>query len=769
MSLSPQYNYPAGTEITLGSENLLLRSTTAEGYELVNTSTGEVGVTSFSKFASLLKSPVMKVSRSSALSTGILELRLGDLMFADQLAAPQRENGEFHRAICIAAASLRENLRIRSGDNELRLTGKLLDDRKNRIFVCEVAKSVLGKAVYPAKPPGGRNSHWVLYRGRTILKYLEIFDELSADDDVIAALATLDHKKGNRTQRLPIELMELMTEAWEQIGLDLKDPSPSNVLNHLEMLIFEKNKARKRNGLHALAVPSQKTLVAHRAYLQSPTEYTVSVKGEVYGRNKRGRGSTDFRALLVGELVEIDECKISLITSAKMQGYWERLSTHQKENLTAMDEDIKHRLSLLVMIDVASRMPLAWVLSDQPKAEATLALFRMATRDKTREKTVYGCANDPAPAMGLGMIKSDNGVGLRNSKVISSAVGLGALFTTVRTYASPDKPYVESFFGMTESMLIKLIHGYTGRKAGELPGYDSVKNGALDTDELYGILTRFFIDEYPSRKHMGVGMGGRRPAEVLKALNNERGLFRPLDEDQRRIHLGWNFHATPNDEGVRVLSELRYNSEQLQRVVDEIPHTKVSVYLDPDNVNEATAIVSGVSEIFRLQLQVTAFSDLTVAEVLEITEAHLRESPDAAVVYQDRIMSTRRKLYDQLRRIGVENKLPRSYSTFEECEEKARHVFRGVRIEQSNSEHKTVRPGEITSSNGGPGVYPLGADNSPTATLKPSVEVAEAHKMDQVDPEVLPAATASVSKSVQPDTDKKHQPIGRPKRKGSFK
>lgn len=104
-------------------------------------------------------------------------------------------------------------------------------------------------------------------------------------------------------------------------------------------------------------------------------------------------------------------------------------------------------------------------------------------------------------------------------------------------------------------MLIKLIHGFTGRKAGEVPGYDSKENGVLDIDELYGIITKFFIDEYPSLRHMGIGMGGRRPAVVIEELNETRNLFKLMDEDQRRIHLGWKIRVTPNDEGVCVFQD----------------------------------------------------------------------------------------------------------------------------------------------------------------------------------------------------------------------
>jgi putative transposase len=88
----------------------------------------------------------------------------------------------------------------------------------------------------------------------------------------------------------------------------------------------------------------------------------------------------------------------------------------------------------------------------------------LATRDKTRERRIYGCEGDPTPAMGLGMVRNDNGTGLRNVEVKSALMGIAAANTDVRTHASADKPYVERMFGTTESVLLKLLHGYTDRK-----------------------------------------------------------------------------------------------------------------------------------------------------------------------------------------------------------------------------------------------------------------------------------------------------------------
>jgi hypothetical protein len=164
-----------------------------------------------------------------------------------------------------------------------------------------------------------------------------------------------------------------MTEAWEKEGLDLKRPSEANVLAYLETLLDEENRKRRRNGLEVLMTPSRGAVATHIKRLLTPTEILVGRTGRKHTRNKRGRGSTDIRALLVGELSEGDECKISFVASARKAGVWETLPTGEKEALEKLDRYIQDRFWILVLLDVASRMPLAWVVTETPNAQATLA------------------------------------------------------------------------------------------------------------------------------------------------------------------------------------------------------------------------------------------------------------------------------------------------------------------------------------------------------------------------------------------------------------
>ncbi|WP_112311554.1 DDE-type integrase/transposase/recombinase [Pseudogemmobacter bohemicus] len=714
MTVVPKFDLAAGSKLTILHRDVVLVSDSEEGYEFCAVDTGESLFVPFLDFVNYIKLPGVRIDAQLPVTGNRLQVRLGGVRTSQNLPENQREHASFHLAICQAIKLLRDKLRRETGDPKLELSIRTLDQSKKRKFIGDVAQQIFGKKIYLQSKRGGKGTTWTLYKGRTLARYMAIYDGLHPDEDPLDALIPLDHLKGNWLARINDRVKVLMTQAWDKFGLDTKSPAISDVMRFAKVLIREDNALRARNDLPLLQEPSESTLRAHRDYLLSPTEYMLATKGERFARNKRGRGSTDIRALFVGEYVEVDECHASLVLSAKIYGHWEGLAPDFRGKLEEIDKVIRERLTILVMIDVATRMPLAWVISDRPKAEATLELFRMATRDKTREKLKYGCSGEPVAAIGLGHVKNDNGPGLRNSTCVSALMGVGAMNTVARAYNSTDKPYVERMFGIEESVLLRILHGYTGRKPNDLPGYDATAAGVLDIDELYGILTRFMIDAYPSMRNMGVGMGGRRPYEVYKETAETRGCVRPIDPNMRRIHLGWEEEVTPTDEGVRVFSGIWFNSDELQLAIDNMRRKdrKVRVFIDPDDMSRATVLVPGELEPIEVHLQMTAFASLTLVEILDLIAAWRRENPRLTEVHDDRVTRFFRDTYQMMKTIGVERKLPRSYSTIGECRAKAKAVFAGARVLPGRVLQGTTAPEDITRIDATENVFQIGDADS---------------------------------------------------------
>ncbi len=713
MTIAPRYNFLPGTEITLLNRPMAVTGVTENGYSMVGIEDGATTVVTFDRLIEHLKLPNAKINSAVAVTGDRLRQRLGGYASVKALKNPeQRARARYHVAMCkavdIYVAQRRED------DPEFEPSGRSLDPVNVREFIAKQTTLLLGEPVRVKPLRGGEKSKdRILYKGRTINEHYSRYKALGPGESAEDALVPLVHMRGNHKQRLCPRIRELMTESWEKIGLDRKTTSVANVHTYLTTLIEKENVFRRLNDLPDFVTPAEKTVRRHRDMLLSPTEYLIAIHGPREARRNRGRGSTDTRALIVAEICAKDEQKISMVVAAKKEGLWNTLSDDARAALEAADEYIRKRVHIIILYDLASRMPLAWIITENPNAEATLALLRMATRDKTREQRRYGCMNEPARGCGILYLRHDNGTGLRNSTVIGSLMGMGTIDTTTRTYRPEDRGPDERVFGTLESRFFKLMPGYTGRRPGELPGYDAIRNGVVDVETLYGMLTRYLVDEYPFERHYGVGMGGRRPWDVYQEINRTRGQVALSDPNTRRIHLGWEVEATPSDEGVRVFGGVWFNSDELQIIRDQqFFEGKVKVFVDPDNLNIATVVMPGYRDPIEVHLQMTVFADMTIGEVLQLMAEYRREDPEATEIYHDRLMQAKIRRFDEISSIGVEHDLPRSYTTIEECKAMAKAVFAGARVIRTETLPGTTAPNAITSLAPGAGVFQIGGGNS---------------------------------------------------------
>jgi len=214
---------------------------------------------------------------------------------------------------------------------------------------------------------------------------------------------------------------------------------------------------------------------------------------EIRRHESLGAGTADIRALYYGEDVQVDQVYLSLFTDTGGTVRAKRIDP--KKVPTELESDEICRLWLHVMIDVATRLPLAWIIAKSADADHTLALMRMATRDKSREKVRYGCTKDPAPPIGIMKFEADNGGATRNGPVYGAQLGVDMTVIPSRSYHSIDKPHVETIFGTSQWAVLNFIPGYTGSRPGELKDYDPKGSVAVTHDEFYGQITRYFVDE----------------------------------------------------------------------------------------------------------------------------------------------------------------------------------------------------------------------------------------------------------------------------------
>ena len=527
--IKPKYIVPTGKEIISAGQTIRLREAGDNCFEAVNCLDGEVVTYTYQEAISLLHQPNTSIPfHGFPDSEATARIRSGKLVHKAQVKKEIQDDMEFQEALCIAMDALEAR--------GVKINAAALDRPHNRKFIKKSASITYTKApiVLDQVRGGKRKSIALVPKGRTLLKYRKLYRQSGRNP---MALAEQNWLKGNRRRRVPLRVLEMISQAIDEVYLDTKKPLAARVLRRLEELIDEENIIRRTRGQSALKSVSHKT-VSKQIKEISSTAREIARNGARYVANNRSRGSTDTRALFIGEVVEVDECKISLIASVKECGLWEKLSKEDQQSVEEIDRIIKTRLWLVLVLDIATRMPLGWVLTDAPSAEATLQALRMATRDKTREKIIYGCDCDPMPAVGICQVRSDNGTGIRNSQVKTALLGTAAQSVDLRAYHGVEKPYLERMFGSIEPSLFQMIHGYTGRKANALPGYDPIKNGVLDQEEIYGLITRYLVDEYPFQRHYGTGMMGARPIKVVNRINETNGAIDVIPGHNRRLALG---------------------------------------------------------------------------------------------------------------------------------------------------------------------------------------------------------------------------------------
>lgn len=317
MTIVPRYNFLPGTEITLLNRPMSVTGVTENGYSMVGLEDGAATVVTFDRLVEHLKLPGAKVDAAVAATGDRLKQRLGGYFSSKALKNPeQRALARFHHAMCkavdIYVAKRRED------DPKFEASGPSLNADKVREFIAAQTSLFLGERVRVNPARGGEKSKdRILYKGRTINNYYQNYKALVSGEDAEDAVIPLHHKRGNRKQRLCRRIRELMTEAWEKIGLDKKKPSVANVHDYLRTLIHKENLFRRLNELPDFVTPAEKTLRRHRDTLVTHTEYLIATEGKREARRKKGRGSTDIRALSIGELCGMDEQKISMVVAAK--------------------------------------------------------------------------------------------------------------------------------------------------------------------------------------------------------------------------------------------------------------------------------------------------------------------------------------------------------------------------------------------------------------------------------------------------------------------
>lgn len=619
MAKRPLYRLPAGSELVLDGRRWRVVGRDSAGYAVEGIDDGECYTLSIERVDSAIDAgdaraitPKMAEQRKKLLTF------TGGIEYLDQLPEDERRDVRARLGLVLAMDDLEA-----SG---AKLTQRYLDRRdvreRLRCTACELSKDdKLFHGVYI----GSQRRPHSLPKGRTLHEMRATYHEYDRNPVV---LMRRNHMKGpqGEARRKTTDPQERFIDYVLNRYYETVQPKLAKVYRAAKA-IWATSQDHFLKGFQAPSL----TTVRNRLKAINDIAKSAGRDGLRYAQNRYGAGRTDVRALDYGDHLVTDQVLLSIFVNDKGKEEARVLDPAKADEKLAPNE--KRRLWLHVMRDVATRLVVAWVLAESPDADHQKTLLRMATRDKTRLAQRYECKRKPAPPVGLGTVKSDNGSATRNTAIYESQLGLGATVITGRTYNSTDNAFAEAVFGPLQWDVLNMLAGYVGSRPGELNGYDGHKEAGLTRDTLMGTITRYFVDEVPFGSSRGTGMFGATPWQRLEETIETYGGIKPPDPVARRIHLGEASVVSTTSEGVKVFG-IPYNSSDLQQFAGGASK-RVTVFLDPDDLREVTIISDETKDIITADLTMTIFADLTLEEAVEVMRQAVEANPEKRQLHEE--------------------------------------------------------------------------------------------------------------------------------------
>ena len=686
MTSQPLYNIPKGAVLLLDGRELAVSVREESGYAVECKETGECFTLPLERVETAIRHRDCEVIKPAD-----AEKRKALLKHTDGLECVEQLSEKDQRIV-------QARLALVIAQDELRAEGVKLTQRsmnKNgthrRLLLTRAEKLAPGHNFLGTRRGGKLASGFDVPQGRTLASYRDVYHRFERNPIV---LADRDRMKGRREPRLcewQERFIDYVLNRWH----DPKQPKLASVYK-LATKVFHRS---PREMAQVINFPSI-TTIRTRAKAISGVVTVIGRGGARHGTNTKGAGSTDVRALGFGEKFETDQYLLSIFTCG--DGVVRAEVIDPKEAPQELADNEIRRCWLHVILDIATREVLGWVMSEKADADHSKALLRMATRDKTKEKVRYGCKQDPVPPVRLGLALADNGTATRNADVYAGQLGMGMAVMTARAHQPMDKQMVERLFGTTQWDVLNFRPGYTGSRPGELTGYEPKPSAEISHDDLYGTLTRYFIDEYPFRPHRGTGMYGATPRQKQEEALKLYGPMESPSQRDRCLHLGAKVQATTTSEGVRAFN-IPFNSTELQRFAAGRPK-RVTVHLDPDDLRKVYVTAEGENAVMEARLSMTVFKDQTLEEAIEIMEAATKSNPSLRELHD-------RHLGEAMKRRAFESGFfpdsrdPSSYQTLAQLEARASKLLQ-VETRPAAYVGATAAPGHLMSRGRTSGVVP---------------------------------------------------------------
>lgn len=379
---------------------------------------------------------------------------------------------------------------------------------------------------------------------------------------------------GNHKPRFTADEHAMMMEAVYAY-LDLKRPTLEQCYKDYGDKLIAENDKRAENGQPPLRRIGAST---YRARVKRVSRFhrDAARHGIDYAIRKNGGVRRKFDVTRIGERVEIDGCKVSLIHMAVESGIWATMTAEQKHKVP------KDRCILLRAIDVASKCILAEVITPTETTKAAAVLLRMMISDKTPLAAAMGAKTPWNYACVPHSIATDGGAAFRSDQFRQMLADLGIIFVAPQVGQPNKRATVERSFGTTRTQFLQHFSGQTFANISDKGDYDPGKNASLFVDELARALVLYDVDIYHNTPHEG--LYGETPRACWQRLMIESGCSRitPGAHQQRAI-FGVHLSRKLGKRGVRVLG-LHYQSVDLAALLKDRGEIDLPVRVDPDDL-----------------------------------------------------------------------------------------------------------------------------------------------------------------------------------------
>ncbi|MEL6692733.1 MAG: transposase family protein, partial [Pseudomonadota bacterium] len=418
---APTYRVPEGSELILDQRRWRVVGKDRDGYAVEGIEDGECLTLSFERVdQSIAAKDAQLITPKMAESKKKLLEYTGGFERIEQLPEQERRDVRARLGLVRAMEQLEEE--------GSKLTQRFLDRRNVRQRLRRVATELTDdKNLFLWARIGSPSLPHSLPKGRKLQEMHRTFLKFGRNPVV---LMRRHHKKGWEKGR---SRLCLVGERFIDYVLNLFADPKQVQLGPLYEDAKEAFDVPEDAILLGFKFPTIVT-VRKRAAALSKVIMEIGRNGHRFSRNKYGAGSTNIRAMKFGDYCATDQMYLSIFTNSKGEVEFKKIEA-DKEGTPLEPGEIR-RLWLFFMIDVATRMPLAWLLAETADGDHQKKLLRMAMRDKTREKVRYGCKHDPALPVKPKMVRSDNGTAARNADMYASQLGMGINITTGRAYHS---------------------------------------------------------------------------------------------------------------------------------------------------------------------------------------------------------------------------------------------------------------------------------------------------------------------------------------------